>query len=119
MKFNFDWYKTGIAAQGDVAFQVIDKLPDDAVLVEPEGDNHVIAHSETGHNHVIPANDIDFFKAANADQFGFYLVALADTFITHLRSFDTHKPIAFKKDSVIRVRRQRAYENGAYKAATD
>lgn len=115
----FDWYKEGIAAQGDVAFQVIDKLPEDAVLIEPEGKEHIIAHSETGHNHVIQANDINFYKAANADQFGFYLVALVDTAITHLRGFDTHKPVAFKKDSVIRVRRQRTYENGVYKAATD
>ena len=119
MKNKHSWYEDGISRQGDAMFILLDELPDDAVKIESNDPETIIAHSETGHNHVIKSNDIDFYKASNDDKFGFYIVTKSDTYVTHLRAKDTHDKIYFKKDSIIKLRRHKVYEDGGYKPAID
>jgi hypothetical protein len=51
--------------QGDVyLFQISGKLPKDAAVVAPVGENHVLAYGEaTGHCHAILAEDCELYEA--------------------------------------------------------
>lgn len=93
-------------AQGDVLITPVDSIPDGFEKATPEKDgNHIITHSETGHHHVMPAQSVDFFQAAN-NPFVAYINVREISALTHLRSFDTHQPIAFVP-GIYRINRQR------------
>jgi hypothetical protein len=47
-----------MAAQGDVFVSRIECLPTGAVLVQPENEHVIVAHSETGHSHVMSAETV-------------------------------------------------------------
>lgn len=93
------------AAQGDVFFRRIEKLPDGLKLAPVIGGRHKVAHSETGHDHVIDSRNaqllIDETNAMIA-----YLKVDKETTLEHLRPFDTHEPILFTP-GIYEVRRQR------------
>jgi hypothetical protein len=93
------------AAQGDVFFIRVDKLPE-GLKPAPITDGHFkVAHSETGHDHVIDSRSaqllIDETNAMIA-----YLHVKEATPLEHLRPFDTHEAIMFEP-GFYQVRRQR------------
>lgn len=53
-----------ICAQGEITTDVIDRIPDGAVLrkVEPIDGRLVVSHSESGHDHYIPAADAELLE---------------------------------------------------------
>ena len=83
-----------IAAQGDLLFIKIDELPKDAILQNPKDGKYVASHSETGHAHIIKP------------------------LIEHLRGFDTHESISFKK-GIYEIRRQREHSPEGWRVAID
>lgn len=108
-----------MAAQGDILFRRIDSLPSDAVEFKGCKSEYVLSHSETGHKHVIKATpDVQFFTHAN-DNMKAYLVVNNDGPVAeHMRSFDTHDPIMFKK-GIYEIRRQREASPEGWRVALD
>lgn len=104
-------------AQGDLLITRIDEIPSSATIDKTDGDDYVVAHSETGHNHVMAKKDVDFFTAAN-DPFVLYMVVKNETPVRHLRSFDTHKTINVPPGKY-RINRQREYIPEGFRRAAD
>jgi|SRR5690606_10829787 len=96
------------AAQGDVMFLRVDKIPETAQKEEKNGDL-IIAHSETGHNHSITADtDAHLFKEPS-DPLTCYLMVASDfADVVHHRSFDTHETVRLPK-GLWKIRRQREH----------
>ena len=53
-----------VSAQGEITIDVVDRIPEDAVLkrVEPVNGKLIISHSESGHHHFIPGGDADLME---------------------------------------------------------
>lgn len=77
--------------QGDLLITKVNNLPEDLEKMEAENGNYIMAHSETGHHHVLPSNAVKAFQSSNP--LIMFVVVKKPTQITHLRAFDTHKPI--------------------------
>ena len=105
------------AAQGDVYFERIDRLPEGVELAPVENGNHVVAHSETGHHHVIDSRSAQLF-IDKTNAFIAYLKVLEPCELKHLRDFDTHEDLAFKPE-IYRVRRQREATLEGWQRAQD
>ena len=105
------------AAQGDVYFRKIDKLPENAVKCNPERGFHVIAHSETGHNHVMEAEHVTMYSLPD-DIMKCLLVVDSPTELQHLREYDRHESIMFER-GIFEVRRQREYTPEGSRKAQD
>ena len=95
-------------AQGDLFIRRIDTLPKNIKPLKPVNGQFIVAHSETGHHHVIEADLGCKVYEDEKDPMTLYLEIIDATEVTlrHLRSFDTHKPIAFLK-GIFRFRRAR------------
>lgn len=110
-----------LAAQGDVMFKRINKLPSDLREIEAKDDKYIVAHSETGHHHVIQEQKgVKLYQPVN-DNFIAYLVVdntAKDVRVEHMRGFDTHETIAFSP-GIYEVRRQREYTPEGYRRAQD
>jgi len=108
------------AAQGDVLFRKVDKLPSDAKLVERKGDL-VVAHSETGHHHVVRELGVQHFDIG--DPMICYLVSdgVPGFDVVHNRSFDTHGTLRLEGGvgSVWEVRRQREHTPEGWRRVED
>lgn len=97
-----------LAAQGDVLFRRIKKLPAD-VVEQPRKGPLVVAHSETGHHHSIHEREVKLFEKATRDPMVCYLAIASDCAeVVHHRPHDTHKTIALTKGNW-EVRRQREW----------
>ena len=105
------------AAQGDILITAIDSLPEDTVKQDGINGNHTVAHSETGHHHVVDSNKADFHHSAN-DEFVMFLVVKEPTTVEHLRSFDTHSPIALTPGNY-QINRQREYTPEGFRKVQD
>lgn len=105
------------AAQGDVLIARITALPEGVIRVAPEGDDLVIAHSETGHNHVMDAATAEMYRLPE-EIYECFLVVRTPTLLRHLRGFDTHEPI-LHEPGVYRVRRQREHTPEGWRRAAD
>lgn len=106
------------AAQGDMLIRRIETLPENVKEVSAEKGVFVLAHSETGHNHVVKADpSVKFYQNAN-DNFIAYLVVDNEAQVEHMRSFDTHETIGFKK-GIYEIRRQREYTAEGFRKAQD
>lgn len=98
------------AAQGDVLFRRVAKVPAEAKLVKTKGPV-VVAHSETGHHHAFVERA--GVKLYSTDNPLVCYLQIADfdapggvVELKHLRPFDTHESIGFKP-GCYEVRRQR------------
>lgn len=108
-----------MAAQGDVLFRRIDKLPEDAQEVKTCGGRYVLSHSETGHAHIIREQpDVQFFTAANDNMRAYLVVHNDGPLAEHMRGFDTHESISFKK-GIYEIRRQQEYSPEGWRVALD
>jgi hypothetical protein len=106
-----------MAAQGDVMFIRVDKIPGDAVHIEPKDGNFVVAHSETGHDHVLESRNAQMLIDKTND-FIAYLKVSKKTEVKHLRSFDTHESLLLSPGNYI-VRRQREWVAEGFRRVAD
>lgn len=106
------------AAQGDLLITKIAELPKDAVAQDAQGENFVLAHSETGHHHVVPAADAALFGMRNGDQFMAFLVVKNQTEIRHNRSYDQHEALVVPPGTY-QINRQREYTPEGFRRAQD
>jgi len=115
-----------IAAQGDVLFRRIDKLPDGSVPAAPSNGRLVVTHSETGHNHVMvldrPASAgdppaVEMFNHKDNALLS-WLKVNRPTALEHQRPYDTHAPIMFAP-GIYEVRRQREYTPEGFRRVED
>lgn len=98
------------AAQGDVYFERIDKLPEGAVEVPPEGDYVIVAHSETGHHHVMDRAKTKMYRLPE-EIYECFLVVEEQDVLEHQREEHTHESIQFEP-GVYRVNNQREQSLG-------
>jgi hypothetical protein len=95
------------AAQGELTFQKIEKLPKAVGVVEdPVNGRLIVGHSETGHVHWIPS---DCATLTRVDPFTAFLQVRKETMIVHNRDYDTHAPIGLQPGSYI-VRTGREFD---------
>lgn len=83
-----------MAAQGDVLFMRVEKIPAGYEPVKSEGPI-VVAHSETGHHHTVPGLEATLYSN-RADPMTSYLKFGDDVqalTVTHHRPHDTHESI--------------------------
>lgn len=106
-----------MAAQGDALLRKIDKLPDGLELAKAENGHFIVAHSETGHHHVVKERSAQLL-IDKTNSFIAYLNVLKPCELEHLRSFDTHEPLALEK-GFYEVRRQREYIPEGFRRAAD
>ena len=113
-----------IAAQGDVLFRRVKKLPEGVVEREAKG-RIVVAHSETGHDHAIDdMQGVHFYGVPN-DPMVCYLMldggVAAD--VVHHRPFDTHETLRLlgltKGKACWEIRRQREYTPQGWRRVED
>jgi hypothetical protein len=104
------------AAQGDVLFRRVEKLPNGLKLLEG-GKRVIVAHSETGHHHVAIGDRVRLY--GTTDPMICYLVAeSAYADVVHERSFDTHETIRFPA-GVYEIRRQREWAPEGWRRVED
>lgn len=115
-----------IAAQGDVLFRRIDKLPDGLVPAGPTNGHLVVTHSETGHNHVMlldrptSAGDppaVEMFNHKDNALLS-WLKVNRPTALEHQRPYDTHETLLFAP-GIYEVRRQREYTPEGFRRVED
>lgn len=106
-----------VAAQGDVLFTKISRLPDGVSFVAPKSGEVIVAHSETGHSHVMNAEHVKMYRLPE-EIYECFLVVSETAELEHKRSFDTHAPIQFEP-GIYRVRRQREYTPEGFRRVED
>lgn len=114
---------TKMAAQGDFIIMKVAELPKGLTDFEKEGNQYVVAHSETGHNHVMDAQTVKAYRyadtqASDRDVFELFLEVEAPTTIEHLRSYDTHEALKVEP-GVYKIKRQREYTPEGFRRAAD
>lgn len=97
-----------LAAQGDVLFRRIKKLPE-GLVEQPRNGELVVAHSETGHHHSIHDPAVKLFEKLERDPMICYLAIEGERAeVVHHRPFDTHATLALA-GGFWEVRRQREW----------
>lgn len=92
------------AAQGELFFRKVEKLPNDLTENKATNGKHIVGHSETGHHHTMDADSVKFF--GSTDPMVSFMEVLEPTTLKHERSFDTHEPMFFDV-GVYEIRHQR------------
>lgn len=99
-----------MAAQGDLLLVRVESIPSRAVPETASKGVFVLAHSETGHHHVIAERPgVGVFRDPLDPFRGFLSVSDLSAVLIHLRSFDTHEPIAIEP-GMYEIRRQREHD---------
>jgi len=108
-----------VAAQGDVLFRRIAKLPEQVIEQRRTG-RVVVAHSETGHHHAIENRRVRFYESGQGDPMIAYLSVDGDfADVVHHRAHDTHAPLRLPH-GLWEVRRQREWmPEGGFESAGD
>lgn len=104
-------------AQGDVYARRIDRLPANAVKVEPVRGQVIVTHSESGHHHVMDAGAVTMYRLPNSIM-DCLLVVDQPTALRHLRPHDTHEPILFAPGAY-HARRQREHTPQGWRRVED
>ena len=88
------------AAQGELGIVRLPdsyKLPNRAYMINSVKANGrsvlVIGHSETGHHHVMDAEKVYAYEMPDEAKM---LLVKEESALTHLRDYDTHKPLIFE-----------------------
>lgn len=83
------------AAQGDLLFTRVDKVPDGAKRAIPVDGRYIIGHSESNHHHTMLADDVVFYYVD--DPMIAYVEVLEPTPIIHEKTGpDAHPGIMFE-----------------------
>lgn len=106
-----------MAAQGDVMFIRVDKIPSDAMIAEEKNGYFIVAHSETGHDHVIESRNAQMLIDKTND-FIAYVKISKPTEVEHRRSFDTHESLLLTPGNY-QIRRQREYVPEGFRRVAD
>lgn len=117
---------TKMAAQGDVMFRRVDKLPADAVK-QPHATEVIVAHSETGHHHVALQMQDYYTLPGDRGAMLSYLVASGalPIRIEHRRPYDTHETLELLNDTpeigevIWEIRRQREWTPEGWRQVED
>lgn len=110
---------TNMAAQGDVIFRRIDKLPGEAKREERRG-ALVVAHSETGHHHSIDDVGVIRYDVGNPMICYLQLAGVDHADVIHHRPWDTHETLRLLgEDSIWEVRRQREWTPEGWRRVED
>lgn len=102
------------AAQGDVFFRKVTKLPEGCVLQEG---NLIVTHSETGHHHSFDPTP-NVFIYSTKDTLTAYLKVTKPAVLKHRRDFDTHAPILFKA-GIYEISRQEEWTPAGWRVVQD
>jgi hypothetical protein len=103
--------------QGDLMIRRIDALPDGLKVAMPDGEHHILAHSETGHHHVVLERAAQRF-IDETNEFISYLEVASDVELRHLREHDTHEPYLLEP-GLYEVRNQREHTPEGWRRAAD
>lgn len=107
------------AAQGDLLLIRVATIPPAARPVAIDGDELVVAHSETGHHHVLDAANVTMYRLPE-EIYECFLAVREPTALRHLRPFDTHESILVEPGSYrVRRQRERAYTPEGWRRAAD
>jgi hypothetical protein len=107
-----------LAAQGDVLFRRVERLPPGAVE-RPTAGTIVVAHSETGHHHAINDPGVRVYQPPLRDPLISYLAVegpFAD--VVHHRPHDTHETLRLAP-GFWEVRRQREWTPEGWRIVED
>lgn len=115
-----------LAAQGDVIFRRVDKIPPKATEVPRKGPI-VVAHSETGHHHAINDRGVTMFEEPGSALVCYLRMDtgldanVGGVDVVHNRPFDTHETIRLlgKPGDIWEVRRQREHTPEGWKRVLD
>lgn len=107
-----------MAAQGDLLLRRVDTLPDAAEPVDPTGNRHIIAHSETGHHHYIDADAVIRWDVPDDPMICYLRVAGDHADVVHDRPWDTHETIRLAPGTY-EVRRQREHTPEGWRRVED
>lgn len=103
--------------QGDVCIRRISTIPAGLTPAQAEKGIYVIAHSETGHHHVVQERAAQML-IDQTNSFIAYLDVAEPAVLEHLRSFDTHAPLALPPGKY-EIRRQREHAPEGWRRAQD
>lgn len=116
-----------VAAQGEayilrVADGTVAALTESLNQTPAEGDQHIIAHSETGHHHVMDRDNVEVYVPKEVDQNSavgiLYLIVKEPTSLDHLRTFDTHESLLFTPGEY-KITLQQEYTPEGYRRVAD
>ncbi len=107
------------AAQGDLLICRIKELPAGLTLIKPEGDKHIVAHSETGHHHTFPTRTVELLARGDDPMVMYFRVTGESADLVHHRPHDTHETIGFSKGDIGIMRRQREYTPEGWRRVED
>lgn len=99
----------GASYQGDLVIIPVDEIPKNIVETQPEGENHIVAHSETGHHHVVSARLAKLYVVSAMMS---YLRVAEQVKLQHLRPYDTHETIALPKGDYQLLRQREGSPEG-------
>lgn len=110
------------AAQGDVVFRRLRKVPKDAKVVSTMG-SVVVAHSETGHHHVASGNGGAVALLERTPLLSYLQpgAGVKSIDVVHQRPFDTHETLRLlcNPGDVWEVRRQREHTPEGWRRVED
>lgn len=106
-----------LAAQGDVVFRRIKKLPEN-LSEQPNQGRIVVAHSETGHHHAIDSREVTFLHGPESPMVCYLQIAGEYADVVHHRTWDTHATIRLLKGTW-EVRRQREHTPEGWRMVMD
>lgn len=110
-----------MAAQGDVLFRRVPRVPDGYEAQEKK-DTIVVAHSETGHHHTVNGLCATLYASRSDSLVSYLEIGDCDILtVTHHRPFDTHKAFGLlgKSGDVWEVRRQREHTPEGWRRVED
>ena len=103
-----------VSAQGEITIDVVDRIPEDAVLkrVEPANGKLIVSHSESGHHHYLPAADGELLERTDNVPAGMRVLYGIVKNPTALRQDAAvpHDEVALKADTIYRCRISREYD---------
>ena len=113
---------TKMAAQGDVLFRRVPKVPDGYKQAERKGPL-IVSHSETGHHHAIHDDNVRMMEPVNPGDGLVCYLQMDGTHVdvVHHRSYDTHETIRLigMPGDVWEVRRQREHTPEGWRRVQD
>lgn len=111
---------TRMAAQGDVLFRRVDKVPAGFEPQKPSA-QVVVAHSETGHHHSIDVAGVRHFVGQDPLVCYLQLAEVASADVVHHRPYDTHETLRLMGGigAIFEVRRQREWVPEGFRRVED
>ncbi len=106
-----------MAAQGDVLFRRIARLPSSAVMQVTSG-RVIVAHSETGHHHAIDDGAVRYFSEPGSPTLTYLAIDGQFADVVHHRPYDTHETLRLTK-GLWEVRRQREWSPEGWRVVSD